>query len=112
MSDLIQFHWENKYFGNPPTHETGFMSVDEHRVPYLSLIRLLDPAEDGKISVQLEHVTTFDTTEAELRSWGWFLAQCMGRSAGFNGFPGTTRRDSYFGSRMHLITGADSGVRG
>lgn len=109
MSELvIEFHWQNRYYGNPPTHELGFLGVDGYEVEDLTLIRSLDRAKDGEIQVSLDSITTFDTTEDEFKRWAWFLAQCMGWAAGFYGFPGTTRRDSGFGRRMHLITSVET----
>jgi hypothetical protein len=100
-------HWENVYYGDPATHQTGFLSFNGHRLPHLTLIKPLDPALDGQISVRLPGAT-HDTTEAELREWAWFLAESMAYAAGFFGFPGTRRRDSLYGQRMILVGESDA----
>lgn len=110
---VVELLWTNDFLGNPATHQGGVLIVDGYRVPGIQIRKSLDLAEDGRVSVVLDTRFAIDVTEAEVRIWGWMLANGMAFAAGFTSFGENARkRDSFFGSKVLRIDSVGKVSRG
>lgn len=107
----VEILWLEHYLGNPPTAQNGVLVVEGYQLPDIKVTRSLDMAHDGMVSVTLDQRFTIDTTDEQIYTWGWLLANAMAWGAGFTAFgPNQRRRDSFIGAKVHIITSASDEV--